>query len=81
MLIANRAFILPIHYTHFTAGACWLLVVWIQIQLKKMIAESLKTGADPPQSYHRLFKIWFILGWPVFVGLVMVFFLMVAKPA
>ena len=46
-----------------------------------MIAESLKTGADLPQRYHRLFKIWFILGWPAFVGLVIMFFLMVAKPA
>ena len=46
-----------------------------------MIAESLKTGADLPGRYHRLFNIWFILGWPAFVGLVMVFFLMVAKPA
>ena len=135
--MANRVFILPTHYTHFTenlqekfyasrntvltdylftfpaviiqpltgfwlihavgygwtalwlmltygiyiiAGACWLLVVWIRIQLKKMIAESLKTGADLPERYRRLFKIWFILGWPAFVGLVIVFFLMVAKP-
>ena len=45
-----------------------------------MIAESLKTGAVLPERYHRLFKIWFILGWPTFVGRVMVFFLMVAKP-
>ena len=79
MLMANRTFIFPIHYTHFTAGACWL-PAWIQIQLKKMIAASLKTGADLPKRYHRLCKIWFILGWPAFVGLVMVFFLMAAKP-
>ena len=65
---------------YIIAGACWLLVVWIRIQLKKMIAESLKTGADLPERYRRLFKIWFILGWPAFVGLVIVFFLMVAKP-
>ena len=65
---------------HIIAGACWLPVVWIQIQLKKMIAESLKTDADLPERYHRLCKIWFILGWPAFVGLVIVFFLMVAKP-
>lgn len=65
---------------YIIAGACWLPVVWIQIQLKKMIAKSLKTGADLPERYRGLFKIWFILGWPAFVGLVMVFFLMVARP-
>ena len=45
-----------------------------------MIVESRKTGADLPERYCELFKIWFILDWPAFVGLVMVFFLMVAKP-
>lgn len=55
-------------------------MIWIQIQLKKMIVESLKTGADLPERYHRLFKIWFILGWSAFVGLVIMLFLMVAKP-
>ena len=65
---------------YIIVGACRLPMVWIQIQLKKMIADSLKTGADLPGRYHRLFKIWFILGWPVFVGLLMVFFLMMVKP-
>ena len=47
---------------YIIAGACWLPVVWVQIQLKKMIAKSLKTGGDLPERYYRLFKIWFILG-------------------
>ena len=55
-------------------------MIWIQTQLKKMITESLKTGADPPERYRRLFKIWFIPGWPAFIGLVIMFFLMMAKP-
>ena len=45
-----------------------------------MIAESRKAGADLPERYRGLFKIWLILGWPAFIGLVMVFFLMMAKP-
>lgn len=65
---------------YIVAGACWLPVVWIQIQLKKMLAECLATGAPLPERYHKLFRIWFLLGWPAFIGLVIVFFLMVAKP-
>lgn len=65
---------------YIIAGACWLPVVWIQIQLKKMLAENLAAGAPLPERYHRLFRIWFILGWPAFIGLVIVFFLMVVKP-
>jgi len=65
---------------YIIAGACWLPVVWIQIRLKKMLAESLENGTPLPERYSRLFRIWFILGWPAFIGLVIVFFLMVAKP-
>ena len=65
---------------YILAGLCWLPVVWIQIQLKKMIAASIDNKTELPERYHRLFKTWFLLGWPAFIGLVVVFYLMVAKP-
>ncbi len=63
------------------AGLCWLPVVWIQIRLKQLLKTSIDTGAPLPESYHRLFHIWFLLGWPAFISLVVIFFLMVMKPA
>ena len=63
------------------AGLCWLPVVWIQIQLKQMVRAALDSGTSLPDRYHRLFRIWFILGWPAFLGLVAIFFLMVVKPS
>lgn len=65
---------------YILAGVCWLPVVWIQIQLKKILVESVNSGQELPQRYHKLFRAWFILGWPAFLGLVIVFFLMVMKP-
>lgn len=65
---------------YIVAGLCWLPVVWIQIQLKKMAAHAVETGEALPEHYYKLFKIWFLLGWPAFIGLVIVFFLMVFKP-
>lgn len=62
------------------SGCCWLPVVWIQIQLKNMVAHAVNTGEGLPPRYYKLFKIWFILGWPAFIGLVAVFFLMVMRP-
>lgn len=62
------------------AGACWIPVVCIQIHLKNMLAHSLQTGVALPARYHSLFRAWFLLGWPAFVGLVVIFFLMVFKP-
>lgn len=62
------------------AGACWLPVVWIQIQLKRMIVQSIESGDELPPRYNKLFKIWFSLGVPAFIGLVAIFCLMVFKP-
>lgn len=62
------------------AGLCWLPVVWIQIQLKKMCKDALDSGSELPDRYRKLFKVWFLLGWPAFIGLVFVFYLMVARP-
>lgn len=62
------------------AGACWLPVVWIQIRLKEIVAQCVASGTELPPRYHRLFKIWLVLGWPAFLGLVLVFFLMVTRP-
>jgi uncharacterized membrane protein len=65
---------------YLLAGACWVPAVWIQIQLKKIAAQCAKTGTTLPPRYSRLFKIWFFLGWPAFISLVIIFYLMVEKP-
>jgi uncharacterized membrane protein len=64
---------------YILAGLCWLPVVWIQIRLKRMLKTALDAGTPLPESYYRLFRLWFLLGWPAFLSLVVVFFLMVIK--
>ena len=63
------------------AGLCWIPVAWIQIQLRTMLNVSLGNHTLLPSKYQTLFRIWFILGWPAFISLVLIFFLMVYKPA
>ena len=65
---------------YFLAGLCWLPVVWIQIQLKTMVSDAVASGDTLPARYHKLFKLWFAIGWPAFIGLIAIFYLMVAKP-
>ncbi len=65
---------------YVVAGLCWLPVVWIQIQLRTMLRESRATGASLHPQYQTLFKVWFTLGWPAFISLVLIFFLMVYRP-
>jgi uncharacterized membrane protein len=72
--------LLASYLLYFIAALCWLPVVWIQIELKQIVASCLSSGDPLPPRYHRLFQIWFLLGWPAFIGLVAVFFLMIVKP-
>jgi len=61
-------------------GACWLPVVWIQAKMRDLAQAAVQAGSDLPARYHRLFRIWFALGWPAFIGVVAIFVLMIAKP-
>lgn len=61
-------------------GVCWLPVVWIQMELAKLAKAAVADGTQLPARYHRLFKTWFILGWPAFAGVIGIYWLMVAKP-
>ena len=62
-------------------GLCWLPVVWIQIQLRNLAAAAARDGTALPERYHRLFRVWFWLGWPAFLGVIAIFALMIFKPS
>ena len=64
------------------AGACWLPVVWIQLRMRDMAVETAMTGAPMlPARYWKYERVWVLLGIPAFASLVIVFWLMVAKPS
>lgn len=60
-------------------GACWLPVVAIQIRLKRE-AERASSVAALPERFHRLFRLWFGLGAPAFTAIVVIYYLMAARP-
>jgi len=61
-------------------GVCWLPVVWIQARLRRIAENAARCDAVLPPEYHRLFGIWFVLGWPAFLSVVAIFAVMVWKP-
>ncbi|NUZ06016.1 DUF2269 family protein [Piscinibacter koreensis] len=65
---------------YFVAGACWLPVVAIQIRMRKLAETAAAANQGLPAEYLRLWRWWTALGVPAFVSLVIVFYLMVAKP-
>jgi uncharacterized membrane protein len=65
---------------YLLAGVCWLPVVWLQIKLQRLAAAASASKRDLPDVFWRFFWLWFALGIPAFIALVIVFYLMVAKP-
>jgi len=65
---------------YIIAGACWLPVVKIQYRLHELAQQAIANETPLPPDYYRYMRIWFWLGWPAFISLVIVFFLMVFKP-
>jgi uncharacterized membrane protein len=66
---------------YFVAGAAWLPVVWIQVQMRNMARTAAASGAALPSRYWMFLRWWVALGCVAFVALVVVFYLMVIKPA
>lgn len=65
---------------YLLVGACWLPVVWLQIRMRRL-AEAAAAGGTPlPRLHRRYARLWFALGWPAFLGVVAIFWLMIAKP-
>jgi len=65
---------------YLLAGACWLPVVWMQIKMRDMAVAAASTDSPMPARYWRFLRWWTALGVIAFVALVIVFYLMVAKP-
>lgn len=63
------------------AGACWLPVVWLQIRLRDMAAEASAQHSNLPPLFWRYAKYWELLGYPAFIAMAVIYWLMVFKPA
>jgi uncharacterized membrane protein len=61
-------------------GCCWLPVVWMQIRMRDLAETAARTGTSLPPAYHWHYRWWLRLGWPAFLGVLVIFYLMVAKP-
>lgn len=65
---------------YLLAFVCWVPVVILQLQVRLIAEAAVRAGAALPADYHRAMRLWFALGWPAFIALVVIFLLMVAKP-
>ena len=62
------------------AGICWIPVVWLQLRMRDLARMSERDGAPIGSLYRTYARVWFWLGVPAFASVVLVFWLMIAKP-
>lgn len=62
------------------AGVCWLPVVVLQLRMAAMAEQAWQAGTELPEAYHRHARAWTLLGIPAFTAMLVVYYLMVAKP-
>jgi uncharacterized membrane protein len=62
------------------AFVCWIRVVALQIKAQRLAHAAVLSGSALGRQYRRAMWLWFLLGWPAFLGLLCVFWLMIARP-
>ena len=63
------------------AGICWLPVVWLQIKMRDMASQAILSGDPLPAHYWKMDRWWIILGSLAFPAVMVIFYLMVFRPA
>lgn len=66
---------------YLVAGAFWLPVVWMQRRMRDLAREAVAAGMPLPAEYHRLYRLWFLFGFPGFGSVALIVWLMIARPA
>jgi uncharacterized membrane protein len=65
---------------YLVTGLFWLPVVWLQIRMRDLARIAARTGGPLPPSYHRLYRAWFACGFPAFVAVLAILWLMGTRP-
>ena len=61
-------------------GAFWLPVGWMQMRMRDLLIHAVETNTKLPTDYQRLFRWWFAFGFPAFAAVLLIFWLMIARP-
>lgn len=63
------------------AAICWIRVVFLQYRMRVLAETARATASALPPDYYSAMRLWFALGWPAFIALLVILALMVVKPA
>src|SRR5579871_679980 len=62
------------------AGLFWVPVIFMQMEMRDLARVAAEKGQPLPPRYLVLFRRWFVFGIPGFGSVMMILYLMIAKP-
>jgi len=62
-------------------GAFWIPVVFMQKRMRDLARAAAAANAPLPEDYHRLYRRWFVCGFPAFAAVLAIIWLMIARPS
>ncbi len=62
-------------------GLFWLPVLWMQHRMRDLARAAVREGAPLPAAYFKLYRRWFACGFPAFFALLVIVWLMAARPS
>ena len=76
-----ESWLVATYFLYGVAAVCWIWVVFLQYRMRALAAAGCANGSPLPTAYFAAMRLWFILGWPAFIALLVILVLMVMKPA
>lgn len=76
----DEPWLVAAYVLYMLAFSCWAPVVWLQMKVHKLAQQAVDNKSALGADYFRAMRLWLLLGWPAFLSLVAVFWLMIAKP-
>jgi uncharacterized membrane protein len=84
MMLSNTSFaerwLLTSLGLYAIAGLFWVPVIFMQIEMRDLARVAVEKGAGLPPRYFVLFRRWFAFGIPGFGSVMIILWLMIAKP-
>ena len=65
---------------YVVTGVFWLPVVWIQARLRDIARDCTARDLPLPARFDRLYRIWFVFGFPAFFAVLAILWLMLTRP-
>ncbi len=76
-----ESWLVATYFLYVITAVCWTRVVALQYRIRSLAVAAAAANSPLSADYYSAMRLWFILGWPAFISLVIIFVLMVMRPS